>query len=119
MRGLTKMMETRKEKKMKLKPMVPVDRKLEALACYAMRYALDRQSYAVEDVTHYLRALLPHVRETELYIWARDIERKFPPEEAELLRGREDDGYSETYFRGLWMGLLRDIREEEERRNKC
>lgn len=96
--------------------MVPVDRKLEALACYAMRYALDRQSYAVEDVTHYLRALLPHVRETELYIWARDIERHFPPEEEEILRGREDDGYSDRYFRALWMGLLRDIREEEKRR---
>lgn len=95
---------------------VPVNRDLEEICCYAMRYALGRQSYAVEDTIRYLRGLLPHVRDTELYIWARNIEQKFPPEEAALLRGREDGGYADGYFRGLWLGFLRDIREEERRR---
>ena len=96
--------------------LVPIGKDLEVMVTYAMRYALTRRSYSVEDVTRYMRAILPHVREISLYVWKRDIEREFPPEEEELLRGREDDGYSDRYFRSLWMGLLREIRGEEKRR---
>lgn len=101
---------------MKTVQAVPVNRDLEEICCYAMRYALRRQSYAVESVIGYLRRLLPHVRDIELYVWQRDIEREYPADEETLLEGDRHDGFSAAYFRALWMGFLRDIREEERRR---
>lgn len=104
--------------KEQIRPAVPVNGELEEVCCYAVRYALGRQSYAVESVIGYLRKLLPYVREIELYIWWRDISEAFPPGSRELTEGKRDDGYSETYFRALWLAFLNDIQEERRRREE-
>lgn len=101
-----------------LKPAVPIDAKLEEMFCYAIRYSIGRQSYAVESTIQYLKPVLPYVRDIELYIWARDIAKAFPPEEEALLNEQREDGWTASYFRMLWLDFLKDIQEEQLRRRK-
>lgn len=91
-------------------------KKLEEMFCYALRYALGRMSYAPYSVVTFLQPLLPHIRSEELALWARDIEKQFPPEDVEALLGRRCEGYFEDFSYRLWMNFLESIRREEDRR---
>ena len=95
---------------------IEINADLEEMLCYALRYALGRRSYAPYSVITFLRPLLPYIRDSELAIWRRDILSHFPPEEAEMMQGREAPYAEWEYFCRLWLNFARDIREEEGRR---
>lgn len=81
---------------------VEVDDNLGEMLNWAVRYALGRMTYAVNDTVSYVLPLIPKLDRKTLSVMQRDIERA--PE------------YGHDCDEADWMRLLYAIREERKRR---
>lgn len=81
---------------------VEVDDNLGEMLNWAVRYALGRMTYAVNDTVSYVLPLIPKLDKRTLSVMQRDIERA--PE------------YGHDCDEADWMRLLYAIREERKRR---
>lgn len=81
---------------------VPVDDMLGEMLNWAVRYALGRMSYAVNDTVGYVMPLIPKLDKRTLSVMQRDIETA--------------PSYGHECDKADWMRLLEAIREELKRR---
>lgn len=81
---------------------VPVDDMLGEMLNWAVRYALGRMTYAVNDTVSYVMPLIPKLDRKTLSVMQRDIETA--------------PSYGHDIDKDDWMRLLNAIREELKRR---
>lgn len=92
---------------MKKKTIDPSDDRFGEMLNSALRYALGRMSYIVEDTANYIRPLLPYLSDRTLWVMEKDIKEQA----AMNFLGMKQDAE-------VWTALLADIVNELENRNE-
>lgn len=92
---------------MKKKMIDPSDDRFGEMLNSALRYALGRMSYIVEDTANYIRPLLPYLSDRTLWVMEKDIKEQA----AMNFLGMKQDA-------DVWTALLADIVNELESRNE-
>lgn len=86
---------------MKTKMINPSDDRFGEMLNSALRYALGRMSYIVEDTANYIRPLLPYLSDRTLWVMEKDIKEQA----AMNFLGMKQDAE-------VWTALLVDIEKE-------
>ena len=86
---------------MKKKIIDPSDDQFGEMLNSALRYALGRMSYIVEDTANYIRPLLPHLSDRTLWAMEKDLKEQA----AMNFLGMKMDAE-------VWTALLADIENE-------
>lgn len=90
---------------MKKKMIDPSDDRFGEMLNSALRYALGRMSYIVEDTANYIRPLLPYLSDRTLWVMEKDIKKQA----AMNFLGMKQDAE-------VWTALLADVVNELESR---
>ena len=106
-RQLAEWLEDYKRLKEHPKMIDPSDERFGEMLNSALRYALGRMSYIVQDTADYIRPLIPYIDDRTLFVMNRDIE-----EAAEM------NGLGMKMDAEIWTALRADIVREIEKRKE-
>lgn len=106
-RQLLRWLEDYKQLKEHQETIDPSDERFCEMLNSALRYALGRKSYIVQDTADYIRPLIPYLDNRTLYIMERDI-----------TDAAEANGLGMKIDEETWTDLWKDIVKEIEKRKE-